>query len=64
MIEEQLEGKVVLVGEKYTSDPKREFLCESGFGTSPNTSGSKIYGKWLSDNSDDVIRREFIEKVL
>jgi len=40
----------------------REFVCESGFGMSPSTSGGKIFGKWKDTNEDDVIRGELIEK--
>lgn len=53
-----LKGKVVKVeGQANT------FTCESGFGCSPKTNGSKIFGKW-SNGESGVIRREFVESIV
>ncbi len=44
-----LKGKRVIVDGQYLLDGKdKEFMCEDGFGCSPDTSGRKIYGKWLN----------------
>lgn len=40
----ELEGKVVLARGK-------RFLCEGGFGCSPNTNGIKIFGRFIDDKT-------------
>lgn len=55
-----LKGKVVLV--QVETGEVRSFLCEDGFGCSPNTNGRKIFGKdYISGergiiSGDDVIK--------
>jgi hypothetical protein len=50
----ELEEKtIVLDPKKYKGDVKeRLFKCTDGFGCSPNTRGTAIYGIFLSDKSN------------
>ena len=60
-----LTGKyVVLKSPDYIGTlPERVFLCEDGFGCSPVTSGSRIYGKFVSDGEDDCVRGCDVERL-
>lgn len=65
----ELEGKLVLVKKQYLKkefhDKKhRYFLCQSGFGCSPDLRGGKIFGFYLNDGEDTGIRREYVEEVI
>ena len=42
-LNKNLKGKTVWVKK---NGELRAFICESGFGCSPNTNGRKIFGKW------------------
>ena len=51
----ELEGKYVVVDRKKYNDEIGIFLVVDGFGTSPSTHGIAVFGKWLSDNTEDRI---------
>lgn len=64
-----LTGKAVVVKKEavnpeYDTEFSHAFLCKSGFGCLPETTGSMIYGHWL-DNPEkpDSIRGHDIEKL-
>ena len=60
-----LESKIVLVKkELFREGTDLRFLCEGGFGCSPLTNGTKIYGKWVSDNTGDCIGGYDIDRLL
>jgi hypothetical protein len=58
-------NKVVIVDKKFVKPEvkDRRFLCEGGFGCLPQTNGESIYGKWLVDNEEDLIRGRWIESL-
>lgn len=58
-----LSNRVVLVPSKFLPEgvQDKRFICESGFGLSPTTSGGKIYGRWMETNENGVIRGELVE---
>ena len=69
MSKEELEGKLVLVKKQFLKpqfhDRKCQyFLCQRGFGCSPNSSGGKIFGFYLNDAGGEYIRREYVEEVV
>ena len=56
-----LKDMTVIMDKKHYKDKTNEFICKSGFGCSPNTNGTKIFGRWLSDNTEDCVRGEFVK---
>lgn len=50
-----LTGKYVVVDKEIYKDEILIFLCEGGFGCSSFTHGRAVFGKWLSDNTNDRI---------
>ncbi len=59
-VHQELEGKVVSVNKKkfdkkYHKDIEQGFMCEAGFGCSPNTNGESIYGYWIATKEQDKI---------
>ncbi|HLD37022.1 MAG TPA: hypothetical protein VJA86_00325 [Candidatus Nanoarchaeia archaeon] len=63
-LNQELEGKfVVLKAEEYGKDQlKRIFFCRGGFGTSPKTSGSAIFGYFVFDGEDCRVEGYEIER--
>lgn len=59
-------GKVVVLSRKEFSgtESERMFLCEKGFGCSPFTSGSAVYGKFISDGEKCRVEGHQIEKLV
>lgn len=59
-------NKVVLVHKKFLKPEvtDRRFLCEGGFGCHPQTNGTSVYGKWLSDGEEDRINGYEIESLV
>jgi len=42
-------------------DPDKElFVCQRGFGCSPEAMGTKIFGHWVADGKEGWIRRDHI----
>jgi hypothetical protein len=65
-----LTGKYVIVrndalADQFKSDDpkKRLFHATGGFGCNPEALGTKVFGKWIYDNSEDFIRRGSIERL-
>lgn len=64
--EVNLERKHVIVKTKKSLNldiPDRVFYCKSGFGCDPKTSGTKIYGSFLTDTEEVFIRRASVERL-
>lgn len=56
-IGKNLTGKVVLIStdalrEKYHAKERRAFLVENGFGASPATAGTALFGRFVFDNDE------------
>ena len=64
----ELTGKIVLVRKSWFkpefAEGDRRFVCESGFGCSPDCCGTRIYGKFVSDGEQTSIRRGDVEQVV
>lgn len=60
-----LTGKtVILKASRYRgNEEERKFVCESGFGCSPVTSGGAIFGRFVSDGEEARIDGWDIEKL-
>ena len=59
----ELTNKVVLVKRSVLKPGiDNRFLCEGGFGCNANTNGTKVYGRWVSDNQEDQIGGYDIER--
>lgn len=68
-LHQELKGKVVSViknhfGKEYQKDIAKGFVCEGGFGCSPNTNGESIYGRWVATNEHGKISGRDVEKLL
>ena len=63
-----LTGKTVLIRKRWfkkeLQDGDRRFKCESGFGCDPSSSGTKVFGYFLSDGEKTWVRRSDVECVL
>jgi hypothetical protein len=60
-----LTGKTVLVKkELFKEGTDLRFLCEAGFGCHPMTNGTKVFGKWVSDNQNDCVGGYDIDRLL
>ncbi len=60
-----LKGKTVLLNKSnFKEGTDLRFKCEDGFGCSPRTNGTTIYGKWVSDNLQDKISGYDVESIL
>lgn len=52
----ELEGKIVRVRPELLKEGlDNRFLCEGGFGCNSFTNGTKIFGKWVADGTEDQI---------
>lgn len=60
-----LEGKIVIVKSKYCkgSEKERRFKCLGGFGCSPNTAGTAVFGRFLIDGEECRIEGNQIDKL-
>jgi hypothetical protein len=67
-----LKGKVCIVRKTFFKDElqktltleDQKFLAEGGFGCDPVASGTKVFGTWVKDHTEDWVRRgdvEFVE---
>lgn len=63
-----LNGKVVLVRKSFFkpeyANGDRRFRCDCGFGCDPDSSGTKIFGMFLSDGEQSWIRRSDVEAII
>lgn len=60
----ELKGKTVIMKSlSGTKAGDMRFLCEDGFGCSPNTNGTKIFGRWLTDGTKGVVNGYTVEKL-
>ena len=60
-----LAGKTVILSSKLYkgTDEERRFLCKAGFGCRPGTSGTAIFGEFLSDGEKCRINGSDVERL-
>jgi hypothetical protein len=64
-----LNGRTVIIRatsmkDKNATEAERTFLCTGGFGCDASSSGTKVFGTWVSDGTEDWVRRGDVESVL
>ncbi len=64
-LKQELAGKTVILSRKYYkgTEEDRAFVCEDGFGVSPNTGGTAIFGHFVKDGEKCRVEGYEIEKL-
>lgn len=68
IVDADLTDKTVLLRQSFFKSDliatNHPFLCKAGFGCEPDKTGSKIFGIFVNDQEETMIRREHVQAII